>query len=495
MKNIFKILSLATVISASLISCDLDRFPYDSIEQSQSFQTIKDATSYNNGFYALLRGRVYGIYTFSTDVQSDMLNATLDFGNRNGSPHKWTTFLADDYTIRDTWSGYYGGITNLNNFLDNVDKITTTVAADAALINLYKGEAYLLRAYYYHQLVLRWGKDYEPASAATDLGVPLVLNFDILLRPKRSTVAEVYAQILADIAQAKTLLVTAGSKSATKLTKDCVLALEARVQLSMHNFAGATATANSLISSGTYPLINNSTAFKAMWVNDNSTEVIFQLFLSQPSELGQANAIYLGFNPTLNKYVPDFVPQKWVVDLFEDTDIRKSVYLEKKVLYIQGTTYNDIYCINKYPGNPTLFTAATTNYQQKPKVFRIAEMYLISAEAAAQSPSSEAAALSTLNQLRTARGLTALTGLTGTSLMDAIKDEWVREMLCEGTRLDNLKRWKMGVTRKTPQNVGLITPGADFEQKSVPAGDDKFVWGIPANDITTNPNMVQNKGW
>jgi hypothetical protein len=167
------------------------------------------------------------------------------------------------------------------------------------------------------------------------------------------------------------------------------------------------------------------------------------------------------------------------------------------VLYIQGKTYADIYCINKFPGNPTLFTAATTNYMQKPKVFRVAEMYLISAEAAAQSTATEAAGLATLNQLRTARGLAALTGVTGTALMNAIKDEWVREMLCEGTRLDDLKRWKMGVVRKTPQNTDLITPGADFEQKNVPAGDNKFVWGIPANDMTTNPSLVgqQNPGW
>jgi starch-binding outer membrane protein, SusD/RagB family len=42
--------------------------------------------------------------------------------------------------------------------------------------------------------------------------------------------------------------------------------------------------------------------------------------------------------------------------------------------------------INKYPGNPALFTAASTNYQHKPKVFRVAEMYLIAAEADAQTP-------------------------------------------------------------------------------------------------------------
>ncbi len=500
MKIIVKIWMIALVFAIAATSCKLDRFPYDSIEQSQSFQTMKDAATLNTGLYSLLRQRIYGVYMFSTDVQADLLNATLDFGNRNGSPHKWSTFLADDYTIRDTWTGYYYAITNVNNVLDNIGKIKTANATEDASISLYKGEAYLMRAYYYHQLVQRWAKDYEPSTAATDPGVPLVLTFDITLRPKRATVAEVYKQILDDIAQAKTLLITAGAKSSTKLTKDCVLALEARVALCMHNWTTATTAANTLISGGTYPLVSTAAAFKTMWVNDNSTEVICQMFMSQPSELGSTtvvaiNNIYLGLNAALNKYVPDFVPQQWVVDLYDNADIRKSVYLEKKLLYIQGANYPDIYCINKFPGNPVLFTAATTNYQQKPNMFRVAEMYLISAEAAAQTSATESAALATLNQLRVARGVPALSGLTGTALMNTIKDERLRELLCEGTRLDDLKRWKMGMVRKAPQNMNIITPGADFEQKSVPAGDPKFVWGIPANDKTTNPNIVQNEGW
>ena len=224
-------------------------------------------------------------------------------------------------------------------------------------------------------------------------------------------------------------------------------------------------------------------------------KLFFQMFLDKPNELANTNSIYLGYNAALNKYAPDFVPQKWVIDLYDAADIRKAVYLEKKAVIIQGTDYPGIYCINKYPGNPALFTAATTNYQQKPKVFRIAEMYLISAEAAAQTPATEAAALNTLNQLRVKRGIAPLTGLTGTALMNAIKEERTREMLCEGTRLDDLKRWKMGFSRSTPQNINLINTGADFDQKTVPAGDNKFVWGIPTNDVTTNSNIVQNIGW
>lgn len=498
MKRVYNKLLLFIVATLAFTSCDLDRYPYDAIEQSQSFKTIKDATTLNTGLYATLRGRVYGLFMFSTDVQADLLNATLDYGNRNGFPHKWTGFLSDDYTIRDTWQPYYSAISNINNIIDNSGRITIDNPADQALMDKYLGEAYFLRAYYYHQLVQRFAKDYEPSTASSDLGVPLVLKFDITQRPSRATVEQVYQQILSDLTLAESYLsATSGSQNSSKITRDCVTALKARVNLCMHNWTGAVTASNSLISSGTYPLMTGAAAFKNMWTTDGGTETIFQLFASQPSELSNANNIYLGYNSQSQKYTPDFVPQQWVIDLYENTDIRKAAYLEQKPLTIQGTQYSNIYLINKYPGNPSLFTAASTNYQHKPKVFRIAEMYLISAEAAAQSAATESAALATLNQLRTARGATALAGLTGTALMDAIKNERVRELLCEGTRLDDLKRWKMGVTRRTPQNTAFLNLGADFDQKVVPAGDDKFVWGIPKNDLTTNPNIAnqQNPGW
>ena len=495
MKRYLKIMSLAVVILTTVSSCDLNKYPFDSIEQSQAFQTVKDATTFDNGLYNLFRGRQYGIFMFSTDVQADLLNATLDYGNRNGSPHRWTSFLADDYTIRDTWSYYYSALTNVNNFLGNVDKIVPGPKEDATLLPKYKGEAYLMRAYYYHQLVLRFAKAYDPATAASDLGVPLVLTFDITLLPKRNTVAEVYTQILADITQAKTLLAAVpGAQSSIKLTKDCVTALEARVALSMQNWTLAATDANALITSGTYPLVTTAATLKAMWVNDVSTEVIFQPFAAT-TELPNTNSIYLGYNPANTYYTPDFIPEQWVIDMYDNADLRKAVYLEKKTVYIQGAPYQNVYCVNKYPGNPALFTGATTNYAQKPKVFRVAEMYLISAEASAQTAAGEAAALATLNKLRGARGIPDLSGLSGTTLMNAIKDERGRELFCEGFRLDDLKRWKLGFSRKQAQNTNIINTGADFNLKTVLATDPKFVWGIPANDISTNPNLVQNTGW
>lgn len=495
MKNKLTISLISLVFILTAVSCEMDRYPFDRIEQSQAFKTVDDAKALRNGIYASMRGRLHGVNMYTPDIQADIFNATLDYGNRNGSPHDWVNFLADDYSILSIWSAYYLVLADVNNFLEEIDDIIAENDKEKASIKKFKGEVYFTRAFYYHNLVKRFAKDYEPSTANTDLGVPLVLSFDISLKPKRASVAEVYQQITDDLNKAKTLLAsTAGSQSAKRITIDAATALEARVKMDMHDWSGAIAAASSLISSGKYPLISDFTEYKKMWLNDVSTEVIFQYPLKAPKELGNSMGLYLGFRPDDKKYSPDWVPQQWVVDMYEDTDIRKKVYLQQKLVHIQGTDYKDIWCVNKFPGNPALKTGASTNYRNMPKVFRVAEMYLIVAEAGAQSEA-ESQALNALNELRTKRGIAALTGLTGAALMDAVKAERTRELLCEGNRLDDLKRWKMGFTRTAPQNVNLIVPGDNFSAKRVAAGADKFVWGIPTNDITTNPNIQQNPGW
>ncbi|HEV8286567.1 MAG TPA: RagB/SusD family nutrient uptake outer membrane protein [Chitinophagaceae bacterium] len=495
----FKIKFLAgSLIIFFLASCSkqLDKIPYNSIALSEAFQTVKDAKTWNTGLYSNLRGRVYGIYTFTTDVQGDQLNASLDFGNRNGAPHRWD-FTSDDYSIRDIWSGYYSALTNVNISIDGFNKIVPANATETGDLNRYKGDAYLARAFYYHQLIQLFAKPYEPATAASDLGVPLVLEYNISAQPERATVKAVYDQILSDINQAKTLLsAVSGVQGSTRFTKDAVTALEARVKLNMQDWAGAKAAADVLISSATYPLINTQAAFTSYWQTDTKTETILQLQTIAPSELANANSIYLGFIPSTSRYTPDFIPSQWVVDKYEATDIRKAAYFAQKPLTIQGASYSNVWLVNKYPGNPALFTGANTNYQHAPKVFRIAEMYLISAEAGARAGgAAETDAQAKLNSLRTARGLTALSGLTGAALLDAVKDERFCELAFEGFRLLDLKRWHEGFTRHDPQNTNMLTTGANYYTLSIPANSSKFVWGLPANDITINRNLEQNPGW
>ena len=503
MKKICKLILATVVLSVAMVSCELERFPYDQIEQTQAFQTMSDAATINNGMYAQMRARLHGIFMFSTDVQADQFNASLDFGNRNGFPHRWEGFLAGDYTIRDVWRGYYSALVNVNNIIANMNRISAANATQQATLDRYVGEAHLLRAFYYHQLIQRWGKPYNAATAGSDLGVPLQLTFDPNAKPPRATVQAVYEQILADITSAKSLLpaVTAAPANNSRLTRDAALALESRVLLQMGNWNGVISVAQDLVNSQRYTLINNEAELRAMWHNDVSTkEVIFQLQLSAPSELAASgdwnpvNNIYLGFVPADQVYTPDFIPQQWVVDMYEPSDIRRNVYLEQKPVRVMGQNYTGLILFNKYPGNPALFTAASTNYQHKPKVFRIAEVYLNLAEA--QYHVNQPAALATLNTLRTNRGLNAIDA-SGQALLDAIREERTRELLGEGFRLNDLMRWNLPVVRRTPQQTGPInvSPANHYISLTKQPGDYQFIWGIPSNDLTTNPNMVQNPNW
>lgn len=476
-----------------ITSCNLDRYPYDGIEMSTSLNTVKDATSFNRGLYSTLRDRLYK-RLFYTDIQADFLNATYDYGNNYGDLHRWT-FRSNTYELSYVWKDNYSAIRDINFYIEKAAAIVTEVEEEKVLLKQYNGVAHLLRAFYYHRLIQRFGKDYEPSTASSDLGVPIVLKYDIFLKPARNSVGEVYAQILKDIAVAKNDLADVkGNPMTQTLNIDCVKALEARVLLDMHDWKGAKAVADELIASNTYPLISNAAAFKDMWVRDTGSEIIMQAFASQPSELGSSIDVYLRYSTQPKRFIPWLIPQQWIVDLYESSDIRRDAYLEQKNIRIQGKDFNGLYLINKYPGNPELYTSVS-NYQHKPIMFRIAEMYLISAEAAAQLSGSEADALATLNSLRVSRGLNPLVNLSGSSLMDKIKEERLRELLCEGTRIDDLKRWKMGFSRKPAQNNETIIRGEFYDAKVVQPDNPLFVWGIPSREIILNPKLVQNPGW
>ncbi|MFT3978979.1 MAG: RagB/SusD family nutrient uptake outer membrane protein [Ferruginibacter sp.] len=496
MKSIKYILGISAVLA--LGSCDkkLDLYPYSSIEITQSFKTMADAKAWDNAFYSALRGRVYGSYAIGQDVQADYLNASLDYGNRNGNPHRWgTSFLASDGLLSGVWLGYYSALKDINLCIEKLPTIPTTTTAEADQLKRYIGDAYLARAYYYSELVVRFADAYTPASASTDLGVPLVLTYDINAMPARATMAEVYTQIQADIDLAKANITAAGAAGANLFNKDVITALEARVKLNKQDWQGALTAANTLVTAATYPLITSQATLQNMWTNDFGQETIFQVFVSRPNELSNANSIYWGYNPANGKYTPDFIPTQSIINLYDNADIRKGVYFRTLPVIVQGVDYTNIALVSKYPGNPSLYVG-NTNYAQAPKIFRVAEQYLIAAEAAAQlGGANEATALTRLNALRTARGLTALTGLTGTPLMTAIQEERTRELAFEGFRLWDLKRWHLGFTRGTPQNLGPIQQGANFNLLTIAADDDKFTWGIPQNDATINPNIVQNSGW
>lgn len=484
----------ALVLSATaVIGCEsLDQTPYESLTGDTALETVKDAQYWTNGFYSYLRGISYGRYILASETQSDLLNASIDYGNTYGGTHTWNM----DATNNDAtgyWENHYKALKNINHCIEKFATITPKDANETQDLNEFTGQAHAIRAYYFFRLTLRFCKSYD-TSASSNLGIPLVLKYDTKAFPERATLEETFGQILDDISKAENLLATRqGSKGANQFTIDALKALKARVLLEKQDWAGAYQEATQLIQAGKYPLVNTSNDFKNIWHKDDVSETIMQLFASK-DEAPNRNTIFLGYNTRARKYSPDYIPSQWVIDLYSDDDIRKNVYFQKKKVLLGATDYN-AFLVNKYPGNPELYSGVT-NYSHAPKLFRIAEQYLIAAEAAYKM-GNETQALQYLNDLKTSRGLQPVTGKTGDELFQEIKDERLRELAFEGFRLDDLKRWQQNVKRHSPQSVEYITksPAEQYHLLDKPHTHYTLVWPIPTRDAELNKNIKQNDGY
>jgi tetratricopeptide (TPR) repeat protein len=114
--------------------------------------------------------------------------------------------------------------------------------------NIIRAQAKINRAYYYFQLANLYGKGYDPATAAQDLAVPLVLNPDASLLPARSTVQQVYALILQDLQDAvNTVELPDFGTDVIHPGRAAALALLARVYLFMSSYTQALSTADAAL--------------------------------------------------------------------------------------------------------------------------------------------------------------------------------------------------------------------------------------------------------
>lgn len=510
---------MLAVLSTGFVACNLDRYPTSSVAQETSMSTYNDAVAWDKGMMATLRARRSSTRSGSNsstndlmlvpDIQADELNATLAYGNNYGAPHDWVNFRSSTYEVRDTYGLTYKALNDINFIITKMPALeaSLTDATQKAAVGQILGRAYFIRAHYYLELAIRFGKAYDASTAASDRNAPLILEYNPKARPANATNKEMYAQILADLAEASTRLSGAtGTANATTITIDAVKALKARVALYMQDWATALSTAKELISSGTYALMDASKDnMTAMWRADGETlkESIVLLPVSWPDEWTATSPTYLYPQVKTHRFIPYYLPTQGIIDLYDDSDTRKAVYFSKDYdVEIEAEVYSKtLTLITKFWGNPSLASTkdatwgVVPDYRMRPKLYRLAEQYLIAAEAAYRSGNSSDA-LTLLNALRKSRGL-ADVSVSGDALWTEIKKERQRELAFEGFRLFDLKRWGLAMTRMTPQTINGTSPFlvADHSKLTMPATDHRFVWPIPFQDVQLNPNLKQADGY
>lgn len=520
MKNIIKLSCMAFLLGVGITSCDLDRYPENSIPLDNSLESLSDAAKWNTGFIASFRARLYGGYVTYQDHQADQLSPSADFGNRGGSIHSWTNFNSSDDEIAGVWSGLYSGLVNPNFFLENYKNIKIEDKEQEEM-GVYAANAHFVRAYYYSELALRYSKPFNAASADKDLCVPLILKYDIHEKPQRATTKAIYDQIFKDLDEADKLYANVktaklktqveGKAQSNTFTRDAVAALKARTYLYMSEWQNAYNEAVKVINTKRYTLINGAKEMEAMWRKDRSKEEIMMMSISRPDELPKIIQYFEADSRKKGKKhfricKPDWLPTQWMIDLFEDGDLRKAIYFDDtQDAFYNGFVFKGVTIISKFRGNEA-YAGTTTdaawgvlpNSIIAPKAFRVAECYLIAAEAAYKL-NDEANAKKYLNALRKSRGLAAVTA-SGDALFQEIKDERTRELAFEGFRLWDLRRWGMPMQRHDHQKTAdgksdFLTK--DYLNLNIPANHPKMIWAIPYRDLQTNPNLKgqQNPGW
>jgi hypothetical protein len=268
----------------------------------------------------------------------------------------------------------------------------------------------------------------------------------------------------------------------------------------MKKYEEALAVATSLFEA--YPL-TDADNYPYMWVYDESSETIYQPLQTVDERTGSMATIFIAYNAATSTNNPYFVPTQGLMDLYERNDIRKDMFFrETTITAATGDATSNGYLFSKFPGNPNLYKSGeneTNTWYNMHKPFRVAEMYLIAAEAyLLKAQKDEANALKMLNAVRESRGASALQS-TGNKLVQDMKDEWAREFVGEGFRLDCLKRWNEGVKRMAPQaftdNILINAPTSSYTGLNITTTDPlykKMIWEIPSQDMQANSNLVGN---
>ena len=512
---------LFTLISCILLatSCSLEKMPSGSVS-TNDIQSLDDAAKLRNYLYIRLRGMYAGSYIYCGELMSDLFHASIGYGNRGGIYHKWQ-WTSTESLAEGLWSHAYFTTASANFLIQEMDKLSEKLELtdeEKAQLDVYYGEAYFMKAAAMFELVKMFSEPYTKSTSA--LGVMLVDTYnptsDASTYPGRSTVAETYEFIDGYLAKAATKLAgVKGQVASMFLTTDAVTAMQARVALYKGDWSTAATKATSLIDGGKYPLISFEgvdkddedavsevlTQFYDLWTNDSGEECMMQLYAdyaasSLPSTL---NYNYISFSAS-GVYSPDYIPETWILDLYNENDIRGMMWFETQKLTYQSITGNAV-IFTKFPGNPTLQDGSktTSDYINKIKLFRIAEQYLIAAEAYANSGNDEKA-YEYYSALSAARTLDYEgRALTGDDLKEAIKKERVRELIGEGFRFYDLKRYGQGFTRGAAQNAEIITGAGSTQTElfSASASDFRWLWPIPQAEIDSNPQIAeqQNAGY
>jgi hypothetical protein len=453
-----KLLLLLSAAGLSACSSVLDVPPTSSIPSETAIADAAGARAALAGAYGALQStRLYGVTIVNwTEVLSDNARFVGTFDNYADADAN--ALRSDNASVLGIWNGLYDGINRVNQIIQKVPNVADLSAAEKDEI---LGEAHFLRALEYHHLVKLW------------TGVPLrlepVASAGEANNITRASAAEIYTQILADLALAKAEI-TAGASQTRQASLGAVSAIEARVRLYQGDYAGAEAAAAAVEGMGYSLAPTFSSLFDA--TGNSTPEDIFRVTFI-PTQAQQVSFYYLPKALGGRREVAPTTGTAGIIAAFDPASLGV-------IANYRPTDARGIWSIAVSGGLTYAAKFRNPGGDEDIHVIRLGEVILIRAEALARL-NLLPEAVAEYNRLRVRAGVAAdpTTGLTQVGVLAAIARERRLELAFEGDRWPDMVR--------TGQVLAFFAPNA------VPV--TQAVFPIPQAEIDVVPSLAQNPGY
>lgn len=505
MKKYLSTICIFLLIAAS--GCkDLDVSPSDSITTETLINTPAGLNNALNGAYALFKDHI----TFNGTVDqnnmylrqfyhlSDFASDDIVCGQVTTDPLFYSFSLDHSPAQGNTryfWYISYKIITGVNTVIEAVEKSGTQDATKQQLL----GECYFLRAFCHFNLVRLFGKPYsvDPSSP----GIILRTSLSDPSQKARSTVAEVYASVIADAEKAASLMTQ--PRGVQYASKEAAWALLSRVNLYKEDNQKAIDYANQVISSGKFN-ISTAATYPALFANaQTSPETIFCVAFTSVDDYGKfgsiASMIYSDGNSGWGEEYASSSLRSLMAKHTED--VRWSYIVPSKDASgnVQKKNGIEMYYISKFS-----FQAGSPNLSS-PIMFRLSEMYLNKAEAEAKLGNT-AAALTDVDMIRKNRGLegSLYNGVLpgGYTALDAVLEEKRIEMAFEGHRTYDVYRnkralnkayWGYHLAGLKETDIDLTKTPSGYPNLSVSYTSPRIIYFLPIDEVLSNTLATQNQ--
>lgn len=494
------------ILAASLSSCVndwLDVAPSDGTDAGAALTSSSDLAAARTGMYKALKGNsslvdyygqqffVYGDVHAGDDYQYNNLGGS----NRASFYYDMNYQTASEFSSSISssnvaWKSPYIVIGRANRIIAAAEGGALSDAAEAkATIDQYAAEAKVLRALAHFDLVRIYGKPYTEDQGAS-LGVPLVTGvLESNAKPARSTVAEVYTQVVKDLTEAISSNALATETEPGYVSVWGAKAILSRVYLNMGDYANALSVAEDIIKSGA-ALWTRDQYFKAWDASTpNESEFLFRLNVAGSTDNNDLNGIG---NLQQREGYKEMVATKKFVDMLtsDPKDVRNDMFLPAtaaKEVATYGT--NKVY-LNKLRGQGGNLRNVTIV-----PIIRLSEVYLTAAECAFRK-NDKTKAVEYLNDLVKNRTTTEASLATVDNItLERILIERRKELIGEGQRYFDALRNNETITRYTSEADKGWHKTLSKEAQSFNRDYFKAIAAIPQAEINANPNIKQNTGY